>query len=198
MRIFLSLCVWLPLTVLTACATPSYLPEATSLTAAADEVIVIGKFELDPPMQPELEQETYWNVIGDDQLLNSVIVATAPQPEQLDISTIDISQWQASIKTKWGETFVIRMPREAAYLNGAMMNLDAMRQDFLWFPGGYYFQPPKDAKVVYVGTFRYYRDDFNRILRAKIIDEFSKTRQELEQQFGALPTTSRALWQPNP
>lgn len=52
-----------------------------------------------------------------------------------------------------------------------MAHLDVMKQEKLWFPGGYYFDVPKGAAAVYIGTLRYYRDDFNSITRVEVIDE---------------------------
>ena len=39
------------------------------------------------------------------------------------------------------------------------------------FPAGYYFDVPKGAAAVYIGTLRYFRADFNSITRVEVIDE---------------------------
>jgi hypothetical protein len=50
-------------------------------------------------------------------------------------------------------------------------HLSILEQEKLWFPGGYYFDVPKGAAAVYIGTLRYFRDDFNSITRVEVIDE---------------------------
>jgi hypothetical protein len=54
---------------------------------------------------------------------------------------------------------------------GRERHLDLVKQEKLWFPGGYYFDVPKGAAAVYIGTLRYFRDDFNSITRVEVIDE---------------------------
>ena len=66
---------------------------------------------------------------------------------------------------------MVKMPRQRTFLNGAMAYLDVKFDDKLWFPGGYYLEVPKDAVAVYIGTLRYYRNDFNAITKVEVIDE---------------------------
>ena len=51
--------------LLQACAMPLALPETTALDAGANEVVVIGKIELVPPLDPKFEQRSHWNVVGE-------------------------------------------------------------------------------------------------------------------------------------
>jgi hypothetical protein len=66
---------------------------------------------------------------------------------------------------------MVNAPRRRTFLNGAVAHLDVLAQEKLWFPGGYYFDVPKGAAAVYIGTLRYFRDDFNSITRVEVIDE---------------------------
>lgn len=164
--------------VMVGCATPTMLPHVTDLNVSGSNVVVIGRFELWPPVIPEWEQETYWNVPGDESILNTVIMATGATSAPVH-SDMRASEWQASIKTQWGVPFMVEMKRQQTWLQGAMMQMDALKQEKLWFPGGLFFDVPATAKAVYIGTLRYTRDDFNNIVNVEVIDEYQQTLAKL-------------------
>ncbi len=165
---------------LSGCSMPTMLPHTTALSNAENKVIVIGKFELDPPIDVELEQTTYWNALGDGRILNKVFVATGTRSDRIYPGPMDGSDdWQATIEATWGVPFMVEVPRRTTWLRGAVTYLDSMQRDVLSFPGGVYFQVPENADVVYIGTFRYIRDDFNNIQYTEIVDEYHQAMDAL-------------------
>lgn len=166
-KYFLLLCCL----ALQACSLPQPLPLATDLMAGADEVVVIGKVELVPPINAQFEQERHWNVIGQDRMLNHVFIATGTAHKPLNTSNPSSSDFHNSLEVQWGVPFMVKAPRQRTFLNGGMTYLNVARQERLWFPGGYYFEVPTGAKAVYIGTLRYHRNDFNTITKVEIIDE---------------------------
>ena len=66
-----------------------------------------------------------------------------------------------------GKVFFLAGKRQRTYLKGAMVNLDLIDQDRLWFPGVLYFDIPKHAQSIYLGTLRYTRNDFNEIEKCR-------------------------------
>jgi hypothetical protein len=158
------------LALLQGCAVPQALPEAAGLEAGADEVVVIGKIELVPPIDPR-EQRSHWNVIGEKRLLGRVWMATGAEQRAITTSQLDGAQFQSSLEAEWGVPFMVKAPRRRTFLNGAVTHLDALNGERLWFPGGLYFDVPGGARAVYVGTLRYHRNDFNAITRMEVVDE---------------------------
>lgn len=156
---------------LQACAVPQALPEATALDAGADEVVVIGKIELVPPLDPKFEQRSHWNVVGEKRLLGRVWMSTGAEYRPITTSQLEGSQFQRSLEAQWGVPFMVKTARQRTYLNGGVTHLDVLRQERLWFPGGFYFDVPAGARAVYVGTLRYHRNDFNAITRVEVLDE---------------------------
>lgn len=156
--------------LLQACALPRTLPAATDLKAGAGEVVVVGKIELVPPLLP-VEQRTHWNVIGEKRILGHVLVSTGAGDKPVSMPSIDTSDFQQALDAEWGVPFMVTVPRQRTYFNGAVAHLDLRQQDKLWFPGGFYFDVPKDARAIYIGTLRYFRNDFNAITRVEIVDE---------------------------
>ena len=66
---------------------------------------------------------------------------------------------------------MVKAPRQRTFLNGGVTYLDIAERERLWFPGGYYFDVPSDAGAVYIGTLRFYCNDFNTITKVEVIDE---------------------------
>jgi len=156
---------------LQACTLPRSLPATADVKPGESEVVVIGKIELIPPLSPQFEQKTHWNVIGEKRILSRVLIATAGEYKPVKTSELDGAEFQSTLEVEWGVPFMVNAPRRRTFLNGAVAHLDVLAQEKLWFPGGYYFDVPKGAAAVYIGTLRYFRDDFNSITRVEVIDE---------------------------
>lgn len=157
--------------LLQACAVPRPLPAANGLDAGASEVVVIGKFELVPPIDPRFEHRTHWNVVGEKRILGRVLAATGGAHKPVNTDQLDASEFQGSVDAEWGVPFMVKAPRQRTYVNGAVTILDVVEQDRLWFPGGWYFDVPAGASAVYIGTLRFHRNDFNAITRVEVVDE---------------------------
>ena len=168
--------------LLSGCAAlPTILPPATDLRGTETQVVVIGKFELVPPLNPQLEQTTHWNVMGDKRILNRIIMATGATLKPANTDSLLGPDWQGIVDAEWGVPFRVKAPRQRTYLNGGFVQLDLRSQDKLWFPGGYYFDVPPDAGAIYIGTLRFTRNEFNRITNVEVIDE----RKDLESQINS-------------
>ena len=170
---------------LQACAVPQLLPAATDLKANASEVVVIGKIELVPPINTAFEQRTHWNVIGEGRMLAHVLVATGAEYRPVETSKLVGADFQNSLEVRWGVPFMVKAPRQRTFINGGVTHLNVVEQERLWFPGGYYFDVPSDAKAVYIGTLRYTRNDFNTITKVEVIDERQDISVALEKAGGS-------------
>lgn len=156
---------------LQACALPRPMPEAESLKTSASEMVVIGKIELVPPINAAFEQRKYWNALGEDRMLNHVLIATGAEYKPVDTSNMHGRDFANSVEAKWDVPFMVKAPRQRTFLNGGTTYLDIVKGEQLWFPGGYYFDVPRGARAVYIGTLRYTRNDFNTITKVEIINE---------------------------
>tara|TARA_R110002049_G_scaffold124479_1_gene279986 strand:- start:68696 stop:69286 length:591 start_codon:yes stop_codon:yes gene_type:complete len=172
---------------------PNSLPEADDLSSSENHVIVVGKFELDPPFNPELEQKTHWNVICDEQMINKVAMATGDTSEPVSFDKFRGKEWRNYIRAEWGKPFAVQVPRKRTYLKGAVVQLDVLSQDKLWFPGGFYFDVPENVSAIYIGTLRYTRNEFNTIESAEVVDEYNQTLTELSESFENISLVKRHL-----
>ncbi|HEY0825779.1 MAG TPA: hypothetical protein VGD76_18485 [Ramlibacter sp.] len=158
-----------PLLLLQACAIPQALPEAADLRAGDGEVVVIGKIELVPPLEAG-ERRSHWNVVGEKRMFR-IWMATGPDFRPVTPGQVKASEFQTSLEADWGVPFMVKAPRRRTFLNGGVSHLDVLQNAKLWFPGGFYFDVPPDARAVYIGTLRFHRNDFNTITRVEIVEE---------------------------
>jgi hypothetical protein len=173
---------------LSGCGTPMALPDATGATKSDEsKVIVIGKFELVPPIDINLEQDnekTKGPFVSDTSLIaNRILMATGGKPNS---NILEFGNWNDSdsiIDARWGSLFFVHAPRQRTYLNGGKMLLDMGGRDTLLFPGGFYFDVPEGAEVIYIGTLRYTRNDFNSITRIEVIDDRGKLKSQLPKKY---------------
>ena len=179
-------------TFITSCALPSAMQKASKIEASPSSVIIVGKIELDPPIDEKLEQRTHWGVVGDDAILSKIVMATGTDPAPVSTSIV-MSEWQNAIEAEQGKTFFLHTKRQRTYLKGAMITLDVISQDRIWLPGGMYFDVPKDVQAVYIGTLRYTRNDFNDVKKIEVIDEYKKTLAEFKKRFGSNAIIKRSL-----
>ena len=192
MRTLRALAVLLPL-LAGGCALPSKMPQASLYGASPDTVIIVGKFDIDPPIDTAHEQHTQWNVIDDGAIVNRVAMATADAPSTQDPDSWPMSAWKNYISADWGATFMLSAPRQRLYLNAAMMQLDMGTGSRVWFPGGYYYDPPAGAKAVYIGTLRYSRGDFYTVKKVQVLDEYARANKAFVKRFGTDIRLHKAL-----
>jgi hypothetical protein len=114
---------------------------------------------------------------------------TAGEYKPVKTSKLDVADFQGTLEVEWGVPFMVKAPRQRTFFNGALAHLDVVQQEKLWFPGGYYFDVPKGSVAVYIGTLRYFRDDFNSITRVEVIDERKDITSVLK--AGASPSDVR-------
>ena len=98
-------------------------------------------------------------------------MSTGAEYRPITTSQLEGAEFQRSLEAQWGVPFMVKAARQRTWLNGGVTHLDVLRQERLWFPGGFYFDVPTGARAVYVGTLRYHRNDFNAITRAEVVDE---------------------------
>lgn len=178
----LSFILLLLTTLLTACA--SSLPNVEHFSPSASKIMIVGEIVLDPPLESEFEQQTYWSAIGDNRIINKIFMATGDTPIHVDINQLKLSEWQNMLETELGTTFFLETDRKRTYFKGAMIMLDAMTQDKLWFPGDLFFDVPMGADAIYIGTLLYKRDDFNNVTDMKVIDNFDEALIKVKQRLG--------------
>ena len=167
--------------LLVGCTIPRAAPVVDSISKSSDSIVVIGKVELEPPLDVKNEQTTHKMLIGDGAILNKIVLSYGQQYQPIKSGGYpNFKEWKNYIKADLGKAFMVRLPRGKMFINGGMVILDARDMGNLQFPGGFYLTTPQHASAIYIGTLRYTRNVFNSIKKIEILDEFSKTMTELQ------------------
>lgn len=158
---------------LSACTTNSE-PGINEPNSPTSKITIVGKVEIVPPLEPDLEQSSRWNEIGTNYTRNAIFLVMDTDFRPLDPDQLLPPPLLGAIKAELGEPFATEISRHHNKLRGAVVNLDTLKQEQLYFPGGLYFDASPNATAVYIGTLRYTRNDFNVIEKVEVIDEFSE------------------------
>jgi hypothetical protein len=183
----------LVLALIQACSLP-YLPDAKTGNPGTGKIVVVGKFELNPPLterEKELGRKSESHTFGGRAYEIFFSVTHRPLTE---VNTDLLSEhWKQVLSAFWSETYFKMCERKKTYLNAGVLYADVRNRDRIWLPGRISFTPPVAAKAVYIGTVRYTRDEFWNIIKIQIIDEYRKANAEFRKRFGRSVTLRKAL-----
>ena len=180
--------------LLSACAPAARAPIDTMRSLGSGEAIVVGRVELVPPLQ-EHEQRVGGLVIGDIE--NRLFLITDDQLRELP-QNLGAGDYSGRIEAELEKQFFVRSERKPFYILGGMMFLafDGGDIDQAYFPGGYRISINPEDDAVYIGTLRYYRNEFMQISKVDVIDQYEAANKEFVQKFGTSPSLRKALLVP--
>lgn len=174
----------------TGCATLEQMNDISELQN--DEIVIVGRIELDPPLDPETEQNI--KGIGTGKLKGSALFAIGNQ--FIDITEPKISDVKNYAVLPLEKDFNIRVPRhDKLIFSGASIMIEMGQSMYL--PGGLELITKPSDKAIYIGTIRYYRDDYNEITKVSLIDDYKKTNKEFSEQFGDAVKLRKASFKPS-
>lgn len=153
-----------------------------------DNVILVGKFSLDPEVSDE--------EMSRSKAINLVAMMTGKEPVPVNPNALKMSDLNNHIRTHWDETFMLVASREARYLRGGTLRMDGGANSNIWLPGGFVYQVPEGVNAIYIGNLRYTRDDFFSIEKVTVIDEYEAAQNEFRARYGEDAVLTRALWEP--
>lgn len=180
------------LAVLLAACAPAPRAPLTSLDALGrDEVVVVGKVELVPPLRKG-EQKIRGMVVGNFENTMYLMMDEKLRPLPDDPR---IADYAGRIEASIGKTFFVRSKAAPSYVLGGVLFLDigGSSQQKAYFPGGFQVAARPGDRAVYVGTLRYQRDEFFEITRITIVDEHREASAEFEAKFGRGQALRKAL-----
>jgi len=153
-----------------------------------NEVLLVGKVELVPKLE-KVEQQNLKG-IGTGKFkghFGLIFAAQKPTYKKGSESGTTYKQMDNYALVEPGKTFFVRYPKgkPVYYLGGVIyLSLNGGSFDSLKLPGGISYTPGKNARAIYLGTIRYYRDDYNAITKVRLVDQFSDAVRDLRKETG--------------
>lgn len=185
---FLSLvaCTLMPMQPQSQVSTPQEVPR--------DMVVVVGRIELHPPLQPG---EQFLGPEQGEDMENTFILHCGDQVA--DVNATDSSGPAESYVTKLEKDFFIKVRHYPLLTVSGGMFYEAyapsLRVKARTFstPLHVWLQP--DDHAVYIGTIQYYRDASNNLKSVMIRDDYQWAESQYRKKFGAQTVLRKALAQ---
>lgn len=160
----------------------------------ANEIVMVGRIELVPPLSAE-EQEL--KTITSDRFQGRASGLFSERA--FDLNNLPMTASTHAVLLELGTEFYARQPksneiiysgsvvlmRSAAHYGGYMGRNVTIDHRQLNLPGGIKYTVKPDDRAVYIGTIRYYRDDYNAITRVEFINNFNKVNKEFVTRYGS-------------
>jgi hypothetical protein len=170
---------------------PSKRREVSSPTwLNSGEVLLIGRVKLTPPLEAE-EQKLSW-VVSDWRGKIMLIVGDEPTPIARPFST---SEYSGRIEAPADGEFSIALPRRPFAVRGCIVPLDLSGQvaDQAVLPGGFRVDIRPDDVAVYIGTLHYRHDEFWKVTKVEVEDDYARVRSECLQRWGDSVSLRKSL-----
>lgn len=160
----------------------------------ANEVVLVGRIELVPPLSVE-EQEL--KTVTSDRFQGRA--SSLFSERAFDLNNLPMTASTHAILLDMGTEFYARQPksneiiysgsvvlmRSAAHYGGYMGRNVTIDHRQLNLPGGIKYILKPDDRAVYIGTIRYYRDDYNAITKVELINDSKRVNEEFVARFGS-------------
>lgn len=171
-------------------------PAITDLSQlGADEVLIVGSVKLTPPLD-EQDQRDSWNVVVPGGYKNKVRILTGEQWRELT-PPLTMDDYRNNIHLDLGATGFASMPRKTFHiLLGAILMDDSNPEDVAYLPGGFKVSVRDDDRAIYIGTLHYHRDEFFKIKKVRVEDDFDRAAADFRKQFGKGAKLRKALARP--
>lgn len=157
----------------------------------SNELMVVGKIEVFPSIQP-IEQKTL-----DEISRNKALIVFDGE-----LRGFLRDQWiyhERTIKVSLTDPYFVALPRTMGYFIGAIV---PMRQEGssrhrneirVNLPTGLRITALPQDRAIYIGTIRYFRDEFFDILRVEVIDDYGQAREQFAKKFGTAVVLQKRL-----
>lgn len=178
---------------LAACAGPARELVDGWSEVGAGETIVVGRFELVPPLGKD-EQKI--EALNSGQFENKIFVIADDNYRTLKGEPTN-ADFNGRIEATLEKTFFARSSDRPFYILGGMVWLELGRgSGRAYLPGGLRVPLRPGDKAVYIGTVRYTRDEFFEIKKVAIVDDYERANSEFRKKFGTKIALRKALLTP--
>lgn len=178
---------------LAACAGPARERVDSWSEVGAGETVVVGRIELVPQLRKD-EQKI--GAINSGSFENIVFLLADENNRALKGEPTN-ADFGGRIEATLEKTFYARSSDKPFYILGGMLWLEIGRgSNRAYFPGGLKVSLKAGDKAVYVGTVRYYRDEFWNFTKVNVVDDYDRANAEFRKKFGAKIPLRKALLTP--
>jgi len=178
---------------LAACAGPARERVEGWSGVGSGETVVVGRIELVPQLRKEEQKLQNLN----SGSFENVVYLMADSRNRVLQDEPKTKDFGGRIEATLEQTFFVRSSDQPFYILGGMIWLEIGRgQNKAYLPGGLKVALKSGDKAVYIGTVRYYRDEFWNFSKVSIIDDYDRANTEYRKKFGTKIPLRKALLTP--
>lgn len=184
-----------------ACATAKSVSSVKSL--GKNDVLLVGKVILEPPLSKD-EMKTPYSLPLLTMYGKSGEINIYFQDKLTPLNNLEVGMKESlnSISSEFNKTFFVKMdkkPHYYLYYGYIIMGIDTdLPNDYIfhYLPLGMKININDQDKAIYIGTIKYTRDEFFRITKLEVIDEYDTVVKEYQAKYGATLPLKKSLIQP--
>lgn len=180
--------------LLSACVGPPRPPLERLSDTQKGETIVVGRVEVVPPIA---EGEQHLDSVGSGYLRNMFYLITSDKFRNLT-SEPTPDDYTGRIEATLDKDFTVRSGNKPFYILAGVMMVGAgqVGVDKAYFPGGLQVPIQPGDKAIYIGTLRYYRNEFMEVTKTALVDDYARANAEFKKTYGASFSLRKALVKP--
>lgn len=166
--------------LITSCVGAPKLPITSFSQVDNKETVVVGRVELVPPLEKD-EQELSFTV---KKYRGKTLLITDETYRELD--DLNPGDFSGRIEAALGKTFYVKAPNKPFYILAGVifMRVAGTTNERAYLPAGFKIDIKPNDKAIYIGTVRYYRDEFFKITKVEIKDNYEEENTEFRKLFG--------------
>ena len=144
-----------------------------------NHIILVGKFSLVPKLGPN-EQKLHFSQASDT---NKIWFLTDTRLRYISLYDVTEDDYARCIRSKLDDSFYVSVPKESFYLISGYITMSTTYPATLNANMKIDIRP--DDAAVYIGTIKFYRDEYFCIKKMEVLDELSSIREDFQKKFGS-------------
>ena len=152
----------------------------TPIEILPDEILIVGRIKLSPPLQPEEQMFQSGELEGmQDKAIMVRSIIKEPLPAENDLATAD------TFKVSLDQDFLLTLPHSAVSLLGGYVYISGERGlvSSIQLPGSWQLGIREDDHAIYIGTIHYVRSEYDTILDYIIEDNYPQAYEAYQHRL---------------
>ena len=144
------------------------------------EILLIGRVKVTPPLSKD--EQKLPGIADDWRGKVMVLIADEHRPIQRPFQT---SEYKGRIEAPPDREFSVALPSKPFAIRGGVVPLDLYNPtDEAVLPGGFRVEILPGDTAVYIGTIHYHRDEFWKVTKVEVEDEYDRVKAACLEKWG--------------
>ena len=178
--------------LLSSCMLPGRELVTNAGQISPNQVVIIGKVILTPPLEKD---EQKYQAVGTEGFRNKMLLITGDQMREVS-TPLSIGDLGGRIEAPFEKTFFAKSDAKPFYvLLGDIVTRTGSSSEMggMAFPAGFKVDIQPGDRAIYIGTIHYYRDEFSRVTKVEVVDQYDEALSLYQKNFGGTGELKKEL-----